>query len=622
MKIASISLKDFRAYEQAEIAFAQPLTVIRALNGKGKTSIQQAAELALTAHTDGTDPRGAGAQNKIRNGASKALIGVVLETSKGPINLKVQYGPGKTGRQAKIDPPEFERYMDATKERLSCVLNTRYFTGLRPKEQCDVLAGLVLPTQYDFDAKIKETAEIILGRFDWSRRPIAVIDEVYSLAYDARKTAKAALQAIYIPQQPAKPEYSSEHVQKELARLRREASTETTALKGGGGGDATVGRLEGELERATRSLADIRQRHEAAETRRTQIKTLEPAALAKHQKVAAGQRLFDELQAKIAELNNEIHAQRAAQDIYNDLKAEPFCPTCTQAITRDFIDGKIAEHVALENEAITAQANLLKEQQALGDIQKAVNAVLSHKQAEEQRKAIDLEIIALNQAIAEANATIRRLEASIEAAKANAAAPPDTSALDSLNEQIAVWEARLGPATNYEATLRQIEAQTKQQEVQKAIVADLETLCAYFGKDGIKAKLIQDNIEAFSATVNSVLQVWGFAAAFSFDPYEFLVAGDKGELPLSELSGGETFMFCAALQCAIAIHSKIKMVIIDEADTLVDQARAKLFGCVKGLLDSGQLDQAIILEASANTEFKARSGVGYYRVVDGKVENL
>jgi DNA repair exonuclease SbcCD ATPase subunit len=621
MKITSISVKDFRSYEQAEIAFSQPLTIIRAPNGSGKTSLQQAVELSLTSRTDGTDPRGAGANAKIRNGAKKAFIEVLLETAKGSIELKTTYGPGKTGRQQSISDPNFDQYLEKNKERLSCVLNTRYFTSLKPKEQSDVLAGLVLPTSYEFDSKMQWMAENRLGAFDWSkRRPVAVIDQVYETAYNARKTAKATLAAIYIPQQPAKPEYSSERVQKELADLRKKAAAETKTLKGGG--NAAVGRLESELERANQSLSALKAKREEASQRYAEIQLLDPATLKKAQKAAAGRRLFNELQAKMVELNNEIHAQRNAQDIYRDLLAEPFCPTCSQAITREFVAGKIAEHVALENEAIEAQRNLLKEQQALGDIARAEKDLVEQASLSADKDRYRLECAQIETRISEANSAVRKLEEDLRLAISSATEPPDTSALDALNEQIAQWEARLGPATTYESTLAAIERETKRYEEQKQVVADLETLCTYFGKDGIKAKLISEHIEAFAATVNSVLSTWGFAATFSFDPYEFLVTGEHGQLPLEELSGGETFMFCAALQCAIAIHGKIKTVVIDEADTLVDAARNRLFKCVKGLLDAGHLDQAIILEASGLTEAPQKPGVAYYRVVDGKVVAL
>jgi DNA repair exonuclease SbcCD ATPase subunit len=622
MKIASVSLKNFRSYVEADFVFDQPLTIIRAANGSGKTSLQQAIELTLTSRTDGTDPRGAGANTKIRNGAKKALLEVVLQTAKGPITLKTSYGPNKIGRQVTISAPEFEqRFMDPNKERLSCVLNTRYFTGLKPKEQADVLASLVLPTTYAFDPAIMELVNKRLGVFNLNQRPVALIDQIYVAAYDARKSAKAAMGAIYIPARPTVPAYTSEHIQGLLATLRGSAAKESKKLAGAGK-SAIVARLEGDLVREQEKVdADRKQLKRQVSILEAYGNLLDAATVKKHQIIAAGRRIFDELQGRIDEANGEIAAQKSAIQVYLGLFEEPFCPTCTQAITKEFIDRKIEEHRSIEKEELERIRGFQKEQQALGDIAGSEKALIHDSQARASIKLEEEALARLEGLVKLGEQTITDIAAKLENAKAIEELPRDTTVLDELNAQIAGWEVQLAPAISYESTLAQIERETKRLEDQKLVVADLETLCSYFGKDGVKAKLIAEHIDAFTTTVNGVLQTWGFKATLAFDPYQFIVTGEHGELPLEELSGGETFMFCAALQCAIAIHGNIKTVVIDEADTLVDQARNKLMGCIyKLVMQTKQLDQAIILEASTNNKVSVeRPGVRYYQISEGKV---
>jgi hypothetical protein len=82
--------------------------------------------------------------------------------------------------------------------------------------------------------------------------------------------------------------------------------------------------------------------------------------------------------------------------------------------------------------------------------------------------------------------------------------------------------------------------------------------------------------------------------------------------------------FGVALQAAIAVHGKIRMILVDRADTLINGERKKLFACLKGMLDAGTLDQAIVMvsDDTATAPEKVPAGVAYYRVADGKVARL
>jgi hypothetical protein len=638
VKIKSLNVTDFRCYEKASIELSEPLSIIKGGNHVGKTSLAQAIKLALSKCADGTDPRGAGAMDKVRTGATKAIIEAVVEGKQGLVTLTAQYGPGKAGRTQKIvtDPPSekvaqgFDAYLDKNQERLSCILDSSYFVAQKSDAQKAILAALVLPTTYQFDPAMVAMAEKHLGKFDWTKSPVAVIDQVYELAYGARRTSKAALAAIRIPQTPAKPEYDSETVQAKLAKLRSEASKEAKAVSGGG--TVALGKIEQRIDQEREQYnAAIENRAEVVASRKTiEGRILSASELDKVQRLAAARKLFDQLQGKINFASAEIRAQKEAQAIYSELllgedgkpQDHANCPTCTQAITRAFIDGKIAEHKALEQQAAQLQISLLREQKELGDIASAEaeiqeNVALEQHKDELVRKQADL--------TAKINAheeSIKALNLQYDQAKLQQGAPADTAALDAINEDIAKWESHLSPAASYNATLTQIELLTKQWEDQKAQVSDLETLCTHFGKDGIKAELIAKHIGEFSATVNSVLSTWGYSAKLEIEPYSFLVTTPTGELPLKEISGSERMMFAVALQAAIAVHAKIKMLVVDAADVLVDKERNRLFGCLNSLLGAGTLDQAIVLVSDPAKTKIGKVGVGTYWVEAGKVEKL
>ena len=218
--------------------------------------------------------------------------------------------------------------------------------------------------------------------------------------------------------------------------------------------------------------------------------------------------------------------------------------------------------------------------------------------------------------------SIGDLEASYTTAKAQETAPADTTALDAANTELGAWEGRLSPALNYDATLAEIDKASKRQQDQKEKVADLETLCSYFGDKGVKADLIAAGSAAFMATVNGALAAWGYEGKLSDEADSFSVLTPTGWLPTKQLSGFEEFMFNVALQCAIAVHSKLKIVVIDEVQTLVDAHRTRLFKAIQSMLNSKMLDQAIVIQADNRETVPVKEGVAYYRMMAGKAARL
>lgn len=639
MKISSIALSNFRIYEQESIAFSEPLSVFKGLNHSGKTSLAQAIKLALSKCADGTDPRGAGALDKVRLGANKAIIEAVIEGKQGLVTLTTQYGPGKTGRTQKIitDPVNekvaagFDQYLDKNQERLSCVLDSSYFVSQKPEAQKAILATLVLPTSYEFDPDMTALAEKHLGTFVWEKSPVAVIDQVNDAAYSGRRTAKATLTGIRIPNKPQQPEHSAEVVQDKLGKLRAAATKESKVISGGG--TVQIGRIEQSLEQERQKAATANAELEAAVKQSNELDAavIGGDALKEVERRAAGRKLSDQLQG-----NKESHAAEVAQnleaiEIYAELLVDETgcpvdhanCPTCTQAITRKFIDSKIAEHRELAAQATQAQMALGQEQKELGNITGAEEQLEANAQVIKDGIMVGRTIKEIQARIETSQAAIETITAQLAQAKADEKAPADTRALDELNAEIAQWEARLSPAVNYNATLEQIKTLTAQWVTQKDVVDDLEVLCEHFGKDGIKAELIAKHIGEFSETVNGVLAAWGYSAKLEMEPYEFIVSTAMGNtLPLKELSGSEKLMFSVALQTAIAVHGKIKMVVVDEGDTFVGPERGRLLGCLKKLLDAGTLDQALVFASEIDKTKITKPGVATYWVEAGRVVAL
>ena len=636
MQIGSIKMKEFGVCADTEIVFDQPLNVLIGAHAQGKTTVANALRLTLTPRAGKTtDKKGGGAMDNVRLGAKKAEITAGVITAKGPLEIVTTYGPGASRRNQRIiagagkdgqpsPAGAFEGFLDRQSEALSCVLDSDYF--FNPKtEQKDILAALILPPSHEFDAEKVALAEKHLGKFVWDKSPFAVIDQVYSAAYSARKDAKAALGAIYIPQQPQRPEYTAEAVQEKITDCRATVAKEAKKIKGGG--TVQIGRIEQSLDQEKEKLATARADYSAALQRRGEIDqaVLDAPNIKKAERTAAGRTLWNQLQGQITELEREIEAQQEAQQIYRELlqgSDHANCPTCTQPITRQFVNGKIAEHQKLIDAAQESRLNLEAEQKGLGDLAEAESVVATHKSLTEKKLQVVKDVADATGRISMFEKSIGDLEASLATAKAQETAPADTTALDAANTELATWEARLSPALTYNATLEEITKATQRQQDQKEKVADLETLCAYFGEKGVKADLIAAGSAAFISTVNGVLAVWGYEAKLSDEADSFSVLTPTGWLPTKQLSGFEEFMFNVALQCAIAVHSKLKIVVIDEVQTMIDAHRTRLFKAIQAMLNSKMLDEAFVIMADNRETVPVKEGVSYFRMVEGKATKL
>ena len=661
MKLGRIHLLNFRTYKDAEVIFDEPLSLVFSDNASGKTSLVQGVQLGATGQCKGVDGKGVGARDKIMLGEDKAVITLGIETAKGPMEVVTTYSSG--GRTQVIHPGSggdektvkamadgFSRFLDMQREPLSVVLDSYYLIRQKPADQKDILAALVLPTSYAWDEKPEDAKmQALVNKnffranpdgpqldplpfFNWGKPPVALIDEIYNAVYEGRKSAKITLGAIYIPPKPTQPEFNAEQVQEKLVALRAKHSKEAKAVKGGG--TVQLGRIEQSITQEREKLAKAHADRKTAVDAQAAIdqEMLDGPALAKYKKVASGRMKYDQLNSQVEAVQSEIAAQKQAQEIFNELLQddagkpvdEAECPTCKQTITRKFIASKVAEHKKLEAAAMEEQTRLMKEQSALGDLAGAESAIKTHetKTAEKLEKVKAVTTAA--ERIVTIEKTIQDLEKTLTEAKAKEKAPPDTTALDALTAEIGEWEARLAPAVQYETTLRTIETSTKRWEEQNVKVSELETLCTFFGPKGIKARLIGENIGAFQDTMNEVLLRWGYTAKLSMEPYSFDVAIPKFApkmLPIKELSGFEELAFCAAFQTAVAVFSKLRIVIVDGADVMAKspQRQGVLLGTLKAMLDAGTLERAIVLATDLKRDHSQKPGVGYYFIEDGQV---
>ena len=96
----------------------------------------------------------------------------------------------------------------------------------------------------------------------------------------------------------------------------------------------------------------------------------------------------------------------------------------------------------------------------------------------------------------------------------------------------------------------------------------------------------------------------------------------NGGIAVKDLSGSEETFFQIALQSAIAVQSGIRMIVVDPLDAMDENERGRAFGCIKAMIDGGQLDQAILIGHDLRRDPVSIDGVGVYYVENGTVERL
>jgi DNA replication and repair protein RecF len=106
-RVVSVSLRDFRSYQTAEISLGERLTVITGPNGAGKTNLIEALYFGCTGRSCRTNNE----REVVRFGAQAARVIVATAGDDGAHELSVGFQPGEPKRM-KADGAPVERLLD------------------------------------------------------------------------------------------------------------------------------------------------------------------------------------------------------------------------------------------------------------------------------------------------------------------------------------------------------------------------------------------------------------------------------------------------------------------------------------------------------------------------------
>ena len=630
MRIAKLAIQNFRIISNAVLDWKDSqFVVIKGKKFAGKSSIGQAISMILASTTEGLDMQGRGFEGKIKDGESKAVLSAQIQ-GKHLIERVVTLNTNTSGRVSKsncLDDPDwhpmpFDNFLAKYKDALTVSTNTSYFANLGEKEQKNLLAKLVLPDRYDFPKdKIAEVEKMIgPGVINFEGEPFSVIAQAYKKLYDERAFANRQVKEFSIPDpiQVSSP-IDLESLQKQISDAKEKRNA-ILAQK-----DESV-REANEIEVKRASLeTKIEALLEKVEGAKQKVSELSKSILTsdklkEYQRVAENKDRYFQLTQARAELDVKIAQASKDIDKYKKLPKNGInCDKCEQPITPQYAEGLLKFATEQRTNACESDAEILAELKSLGDIEGALQAIKSHQEAVEKRAEIE-------------NSVSETVKVGKETRKELNALPPATNPSESFVLPLAEIDARidelsalLAPVIGAEQRNREVKEKTVQLEKLTAKAKNADDLVKYFDKDGIKAKLIAEYIGSFENSIQDVLSIFGYQCSLKLDPFDFSVVTARGyKGPVKELSGAEKHMFYATLQLAVSIAAGIRMVVIDEVQELGDDLQKLFYSKVFELIQSQELEQAILIGYSLDKTVPARRAPGsdYYYVTDGVVERL
>lgn len=618
MKIQKARFENYRSHRVTEVDLAR-FTVVRGPNHSGKSSFSQALDTALARRSEITGTNGQGMADAIRFGEDKALIELDCSEAGAEFGIRASLTE-KSGLDVKLkpktegwDPVGFKRRLDLSRDVLSCLCNSRFFVNRDDKTQKAILASLVLPATLDLPEETQAAMQKQGLALPDGQPIFAFIEGTYKKAFDDRTTLNRALKEWHAPER-GKP-YDGPNADEVRARLsqRQNERTELALRKQGLQRDIDEARgRKQELEQRAaqadaRATSEQRQREEIAQRGlgKTALKTLEKEAAGTVEAKALDEGI-QKRSREIELLTEQIHQVR---DIER-LGAQ--CPTCRQQITDAVLE---ALAVPLNEKFDTLnreQREAFDKRKDLGDPAGAQKKIDAHKTVEADLKRID--------------ARVAKLKEDAEAARNEAAKiTPDTmpqpetvdQELKEIDEKIERGSQKLSEATTAGALERAYADALARKGQLIAESEQLEHLVAFFGPNGIKAKLIEENIGGFQTKINVVLGAWGYQCCLQLEPeYGFQVAMaserssyDGWWAPLHQLSESEKYRFSIAFAVALAIVSGWKFVVCDGADVLDQPSRSLLYGALIG----SELDQAIVLATDLRDNTSSIHGSTFIR---------
>jgi DNA repair exonuclease SbcCD ATPase subunit len=596
MRFTWLTIENFRSHLKTELTLER-LSVIRGENAVGKSSIEEALGFLLAGRTLATGSNGQGAHRLIHADADKAVItGELANGTRMRASLTEKGGRNFQSKNGDL-PPAIPR------DAWSCLCSTRYFFRLKPEEQRDLLANLVVPAEVETPPEGLE----VLGPA-MKTCSLRDIDDAYKIAFEERTDVNRRIRDWREPEKPSDEEIDVDAVRAQIGERQQElddAKDERRKLLKDS--ESRAGKLA-DLDQREKELTEFIEEQER-ELERVSKDMMSDATLKKYQATAANAKQQKKLREEYVAAEVAAKNAKAALDTAAALEDNPTCPTCKQPITTEVMEALLGPLSEASVAANTRRNDIKAEADALGDTDLAALRVSEHNQAagNVQRIQTKLEDLRKKQGKLAKERTALGSEPAGET--------PDTSEIDAT---IGDLEQRIhkGWTIHSEAAMAaqrrlSYDAAWRAREELDTEKARLDRACEVLGPKGIRVKLLDQYVGIFAKGMMSVLQPWGYTIDLSLEPYVFRLEYGKRAIDLDLLSESQQLRFGIAFQVALTAHLRIGFVVIDRVDMLDAASRRVLFN---QLLEDERIDQAILLVTDEKMEAPPAPGSVFYRL--------
>lgn len=617
--IDQVTVRNFRGLAKADLPLTEPVTLVLAPNGAGKSSLAEGLRWGLTGACEWTDTAGKGASVLIGHGGPTATVGVV-GASCGVIERSLN-AKGSTVLCGDRTGSEAQAAIDAalpSKELLKAMLRSDGFIALPGKSQQDLLFAL---SGGEVDAKwfrqhlTEEEAEVLDDALATLARGSGLAGKLHDIAYDMRKDVNRDVNTLEAQVGDSAPseavdvaplEAALKQLREREGKLREQIGAGQAAKQAQEQAAAREQQAGAEVKRITGALAALGE---------------EPAEVTEDEIAAAAEAVKDAQAAYSAAVTSAAEANASRVTLQEQL--DQFVALKDKCV----LGGLTCPVGAAERGAVIkrTQASIDKLEVTGKEAQDAMRV------AEQAHNAAGDELDRLRkgrQAFLAHRDRGAELRAQLEQAQARQAdalteyqqsgAPNVTS----LQEDLAGLQARIAAAhvevSAAQAANAQAAGAAKTQEELKGKLAEqslLDGLVKKLSPDGLPAQAMRETIGTVIDAINDVLgEFTDFRiAAEPGKEFQLLVSDGDGILyPVRCLSESEKLRVGAAIQVAFARITNFGFVIVDAADRLDGTNRPAL---LKMLLGSGV--KALVLATPANGKIPQAPGLAVYRIENG-----
>jgi hypothetical protein len=594
MRFNWLTIENFRSHAKTELTLER-ISAIRGENAVGKSSIEEAFGFLLAGRTLATGSNGQGAHRLILNGTEKAVITGELASG---IRMRASLTE-KGGRNFQIKGGDLP---DISRDVWSCLCSTRYFFRLKPEEQRDLLASLVVPAQVDSPPEILEV-------FGPAMTSVSLrdLDEGYKMSFEERTDLSRRIRDWREPEKPTDEDVDVNAVREQISQRQEQLDAAKTErremLKASTERSGKIADLD-KREKDVTEFIDEQER----ELERLNQNVLSDATLKKYQDIAANVDKQKKLQQDFVEAEVAWKNANAAVNVAVELEGNPACPTCKQAITAEVLEALYAPLIDAREKAAERCRAIKEASDLLGDTGDAARRISEHNQAAGNAQRVQKKLEDLR----------GRQGKLVKERNALGSAPDGEVDTTEVDATIADLEQRIqkGWGIHSSASMaaqRRIDYD-KAWEVRKQMDLDkakLDRACEVLGPKGVRVKLLDQYVGVFAQSMMSILKPWGYTIDLNLEPYIFRLEHGKRAIDLDLLSESQQLRFGIAFQVALAAHLRIGFVVIDRVDMLDAASRKVLFN---QLLEEDRLDQAILLVTDEKMEAPAAPGTVFYRL--------